>query len=134
MIRVGRDPSNGVAAIRVGAVAVLLAGLVGGVAAARGRPATGRPGGRPARTAAEQFPQITFRPPPTAPPYANPTVPPPYAGPGRSSRRPPPAAGAAPTGGWPGTGGPLPPPSPPPPLSERPPRGQRRRMTVTTRP
>lgn len=114
MVRVGRDPSQGVAAIRIAAILVLLAGLVGGVllfvaAARRATPAAAPPGPR------EQFPQITFRPPPTAPPYANPTVPPPYAGPGRqlppTSAAPTPAS--RPPGGWPGSGRPLPPPPPP---------------------
>ena len=113
MIRVGRDPSNGVTAIRVGAIAVLMAGLVGGVllivaAQRRAFPAAPVPGPR------EQFPQITFGPPPTAPPYANPAVPPPYAGPGRQLPATPPAPTPVhrPPGGWPGSGGPLPPPSP----------------------
>jgi hypothetical protein len=114
MIRVGRDPSNGVAAMRVGAIAVLLAGLVGGVvllvaAQRRVTPAAPAPGPR------EQFPEIIFRPPPTAPPYATPTVPPPYAGPGRQVQAGPraPVPAPRPPGGWPGSGGPLPPPSPP---------------------
>lgn len=107
MIRVGRDPASGVTAMRVGAVAVLVGGLVLGVLAlvlAQRRPTVTAPavtGPSPA------WPQPGHRAPPTAPPYANPPVPPPYAVPARPPAEPP--------GRWPGTGQPLPPPPPPAP-------------------
>ena len=104
MIRVGRDPSSGVVPMRVGAGALLVAGLaLGGIGIARGR-----------RRPEEPFPGAeTFQwpsvgqplTPPTAPPYANPPVPPPYAGP-PAAFPPPPTPGR-------GRGGSLPPPSPP---------------------
>ena len=107
MIRVGRDPASGVTAVRVGAIALLVSGIVLGVVAlvlaqrGPGRPAPAVTGPAPA------WPHPGFRPPPTAPPYANPPVPPPYVVPAR----PP----AGPPGRWPGSGQPLPPPPPPPP-------------------
>ena len=84
MVRVGRDPSNGVTAIRIAAIAVAarpasVGGVVLLVAAQRrvtpAAPAPGPPRAVPRRSRSGR--------PPTAPPYANPTVPPPYAGPGR---------------------------------------------------
>ena len=105
MIRVGRDPSNGVTAMRAGALAVLVGGVVVGVlvlvlAHRRQRPTA------PAVTGpAPAWPQMALRPPPTAPPYANPPVPPPYAAP--PSRPGEPAR-------QPGAGPPWPPPTLPP--------------------
>jgi hypothetical protein len=106
MVRVGRDPSSGVVPMRVGAGALLVAGVVlGGIGLARGR--------RPSAPVAQfpgaegiHWPPLTGQPltPPTAPPYANPPVPPPYAGP---PAFPPPGEPG------PGRGGPLPPPTPP---------------------
>jgi hypothetical protein len=92
MVRVGRDPANGVTPLRIGAVVVFVAGVVLAIVAfMRGRaqwtiPADGGPS-----TWEPQRPMI----PPIAPPYANPPTPPPYV--------PPP----------PGSGRPLPPPRPP---------------------
>jgi hypothetical protein len=79
MVRVGRDPSSGVTPMRVGAGALLVAGLVGGgIGLLRGRrrdqDEAFELGG------VERWPPVTGRPltPPTAPPYANPPTPPPY--------------------------------------------------------
>jgi hypothetical protein len=107
MVRVGHDPSSGVVPMRVGAGALLLAGLVlGGIGLVRGRrpPAAAE---QPFGVEGPHWPPLTAQPltPPTAPPYANPPVPPPYAGP---PGFPPP--GLPP----PRRGGPLPPPTPPP--------------------
>jgi hypothetical protein len=105
MIRVGRDPSSGVTAMRVGAVAVLIAGVVLGVLAlvlGRRRPPTPAPA---APGPAPSWPHPGYRAPPTAPPYANPPVPPPYVVPARPPGQPP--------LGGPGSGQPLPPPRPP---------------------
>jgi hypothetical protein len=104
MVRVGGDPSSGVVPMRVGAIALLVAGLVlGGIGLARSRrpPAVEQPSGRELIHWPPVGQPLT---PPTAPPYANPPVPPPYAGPP-----------AFPPPGQPGRarGGPLPPPSPP---------------------
>ncbi len=120
MIRVGKDPGRGVAALRAGAVAALVAGAVAGALLMLLA--------RPRRRAAQLRPPVPAWPtglptrPPLGPPTANPPIPPPYA------PRPPPAAPAPPSdrwpptattpparppGGWPGRGGPLPPPSPP---------------------
>jgi hypothetical protein len=104
MIRVGRDPSSGVVPMRVGAAALLVAGLVlGGIGLARGRrrPAELYAGAETYSWPAAGQPLT----PPTAPPYANPPIPPPYAGP--PTAFPPPAAPR------PGRGGALPPPTPP---------------------
>jgi hypothetical protein len=102
MVRVGRDPSSGVVPMRVGAIGLLVAGLVvGGIGLARGR----HPGFEPAADATDRWPPLDGFPtaPPTAPPYANPAVPPPYTAPspwpGPGEQRPP-------------RGGPLPPPTP----------------------
>jgi hypothetical protein len=103
MVRVGRDPSSGVVPMRVGAVALLVAGLVlGGIGLARSR----GPRFEPAAGATERWPPLEGFPtaPPTAPPYANPAVPPPYAAPS-----PWPAPGEQ----RPPRGGPLPPPQSP---------------------
>ena len=92
MVRVGRDPANGVTPLRIGAVVVFVVGVVLAIMAfMRGRSQWTIPadGGPP--------PWEPERPmiPPIAPPYANPPTPPPYV--------PPP----------PGSGRPLPPPRPP---------------------
>jgi hypothetical protein len=124
MIRVGKDPSRGVSAIRAGAVAALVVGVVGSVllivlARPRRQPA-------PVRQPGPQWPTDLPVRPPVGPPTANPPIPPPYA-PRPPSPAPPaerwPRGGATPPaarppGGWPGRKGPLPPPSP---LGERPP-------------
>jgi len=105
MIRVGRDPSSGVIPMRVGAGALLVAGLVlGGLGLAHGRrrPEEPFPGAEAFQWPAAGQPLTA----PTAPPYANPPVPPPYAG--------PPAAFAPPAAPRPGRGDPLPPPTIPP--------------------
>jgi hypothetical protein len=102
MVRVGRDPSSGVVPMRVGAIALLVAGLVlGGIGLARGR----HPGFEPIADTTGRWPPVDGFPiaPPTAPPYANPPVPPPYAAPS-----PWPAPGEQ----RPPRGGPLPPPTP----------------------
>jgi hypothetical protein len=102
MVRVGRDPSSGVVPMRVGAIALLVAGLVlGGIGLSRGR----RPGFEPVVDTAGRWPPLDGFPttPPTAPPYANPPVPPPYAAPS-----PWPAPGEQ----RPPRGGTLPPPTP----------------------
>jgi len=86
VIRVGRDPSSGVAALRAGAIVALIVGVVGGVLLLVIRPRR-----RPVRTApAIQPPWPTGLPtrPPLGPPSANPPVPPPYA-PRPPSVRPP---------------------------------------------
>jgi hypothetical protein len=92
MIRVGRDPSSGVTAMRIGAIVLLVAG----VAAAIVGFVIGRPRPAPAALAPTALwpTQLAQRPPPVAPPYANPPTPPPYSQP-------------------PGSGRPLPPPRPP---------------------
>jgi hypothetical protein len=89
VVRVGRDPAGGVTPLRIGAVAVLAAGIVLAILAfLRGRaqwtipaepgPSAGvwQPEGPPTR--------------PIAPPYANPPTPPPYAPPGSGRPLPPP--------------------------------------------
>jgi hypothetical protein len=125
MVRVGRDPSNGVVAIRVGAGLLLALGLVVGI--------VGLVLGRRSRTDTGGYPGFeTPWPPmsgepftrPTAPPYANPPVPPPY---GRPEPLPPPdgPTSGPPRAGLPAPGerggllpppdrpgGPLPPPPP----------------------
>jgi hypothetical protein len=110
MVRVGRDPSNGVAAMRVGAVAALVAGVVLFIlamarAGRRPAPAPGEPG-------YEGWPPTGPITRPLAPPYANPPGSPPYAMP--PSQVPAQPSGP-PSGPWPGSGQPLPPPPPPPP-------------------
>ncbi|CAN5645699.1 MAG: hypothetical protein ACR2HP_04500 [Ilumatobacteraceae bacterium] len=90
VIRVGRDPSNGVVPLRIGAVAVLVAGIVLAILAfLRGRAQWTIP----AERSPADGPWRPHEPRPVAPPYANPPSPPPY--------------------GPPGSGGPLPPPRPP---------------------
>ncbi len=131
MIRVGRDPTAGVAAMRIGGVLVFLAGLVGGiVAVVASRPRPPKPVS-PASGSVTPWTPIGIHPRPTAPPYANPPVPPPYAAPPRpwagAADEPPPRGGppgAGPVGGSgaPHGGRPLPPPPPPPPP---PPSGRR---------
>ncbi len=86
VIRVGHDPSAGVAALRVGAIVALVIGVVGGVVLLVVRP-------RPRRVPLApvvQPPWPTGLPtqPPLGPPSANPPVPPPYA-PRPPSVRPP---------------------------------------------
>jgi hypothetical protein len=91
--------------MRVGAVALLVAGLVLGlIGLTRGRrPAAGPV---PAVAGGERWTPLTGPlSPPTAPPYANPPVPPPYATP---PGWPPPGEQGPPRGG------PLPPPTAPP--------------------
>jgi hypothetical protein len=105
IVRVGRDPTSGVVPMRVGAVALLVAGLVLGlIGLTRGRrPAAGP---EPAVAGGERWTPLTGPlSPPTAPPYANPPVPPPYATP---PGWPPPGEQGPPRGG------PLPPPTAPP--------------------
>jgi hypothetical protein len=127
VIRVGHDPSRGVAALRIAAVLALLAGVIAGVVLiVQSR--------RPARQLVSAPPVPTWptglpTSPPLGPPSANPPIPPPYTprpasygppppgspsdgwpAPGSSG---PPAPPARPPGGWPGRGGDLPPPSPP---------------------
>jgi hypothetical protein len=114
MVRVGRDPSSGVLAMRVAAGLLLAIGLVLGVVGlVAGRRPSVETGRYPA--AVPQWPPLSGEPfnRPTAPPYANPPVPPPY---GRPAALPPPGqrepAPERATG--PGErGGPLPPPTPP---------------------
>ncbi len=104
MVRVGRDPTSGLVPMRVGAVALLVAGLVLGlIGLTRGRRPAGGP--EPAVAGVDRWTPLTGPlSPPTAPPYANPPVPPPYATP----------PGWAPPGEQgPPRGGPLPPPTPP---------------------
>lgn len=90
MIRVGRDPANGVTPMRVGAVVLLAAGIVLGILAfLRGRAQwTIRPGGP--GPAAVPWPPAYPSAPPIAPPYANPPTPPPYAPPPQRQPLPPP--------------------------------------------
>ena len=132
VIRVGHDPTRGVAALRVAAVLALLAGVVGGILliVLRGRPR------RPVAIspAAPTWPTGLPTSPPLGPPSANPPIPPPYTprppsfGPpppptAPPDRWPPSGSGgpvdpaARPPSGWPGRGGDLPPPSPPSPRS-----------------
>jgi hypothetical protein len=123
MIRVGRDPARGVAAMRAGAIAILLAGVTGGVLLIvlgrhRRVPA-------PAVVPGPAWPTDLPIHPPLGPPNANQPIPPPYAPrplrppsptPSRLSASWPPAAPPPeprPPGGWPGRGGSLPPPAPP---------------------
>ncbi|MGI9053851.1 MAG: hypothetical protein ACR2HQ_14615 [Ilumatobacteraceae bacterium] len=93
LVRVGRDPSSGVAPLRIGAIAMLVAGvLVAVLALLKGRDQwiiPGQPGPGPTPEWPPQGPWTR----PVAPPYANPPTPPPY--------------------GLPGQGRPLPPPRPP---------------------
>lgn len=94
MVRVGRDPANGVTAMRLGAGAVLLAGIVLAVLAFwKGRSQWTIPA-EPSGPAEAPWEPLRPLVPPVAPPYANRPIPPPYAPP-----RP----------------RPLPPPTPPPP-------------------
>jgi hypothetical protein len=109
MIRVGRDPSNGVTAMRLGAVAALVAGIalfVLGLARGgrRPAPAPGQPG-------YAQWPPTHPMAPPVAPPYANPPGAPPYAVPPPQQHQPRPSG--PPGEPWPGRGQPLPPPTAP---------------------
>jgi hypothetical protein len=105
MIRVGRDPSSGVAPMRVGVI-----GLT------RGRRPAATP--QPAVAGTERWTPLTGPlSPPTAPPYANPPVPPPYAAPPGwpPPGWPPPGSpppGSPPAEHAPTRGGPLPPPTP----------------------
>jgi len=129
MVRVGRDPARGVAALRWGAVLALLVGVAGGVTLlvlSRRRPAPA-----PVAPSGPQWPTRPY-PAPLAPPSAmppatpvytprppsyGPLAPPPSPGvPGGAPRRPdgqPASPVERPPGGWPGRGGPLPPPRPP---------------------
>lgn len=118
MIRIGRDPSSGVAPMRIGAILVLLTGVTAGVtsiALSRRRPSGPAPSSYGSVT---PWPSIGVHAPPTAPPYANPPVAPPYAQPHRPPTQPGPAPVAPrPPGLGPDTrpDRPLPPPPPPPP-------------------
>lgn len=114
VVRVGRDPSDGVSTMRTVAVALALIGLGCGaiaLAAGRRRPPTA-PVGPSGQAAWQPNPTAPVAPPdvrrPGEPPYAwGPTTP---AGPPPPSRQPPPPPQPQP--GWPpGPGGrPLPPP------------------------
>ena len=77
VIRVGHDPSSGVAALRVGAIVALIVGVVGGVVLLVVRPRTRRVPLTPAIQPA--WPTGLPTQPPLGPPSANPPVPPPYA-------------------------------------------------------
>ena len=115
MVRVGRDPASGVTAIRVGAIAVLLAGIgIGVIAFWKGRAVWSIPSEPPTQPTYPGWPPRGPVAPPVAPPYANPPTPPPYAPPppSRPSQVPP-------SYSPPGTGRPLPPPPPPPPPRSR---------------
>jgi hypothetical protein len=109
LVRVGRDPSNGVVAIRVGAGLLLALGVVLGIVGlVLGRRSRADTGGYPGFETT--WPPMAGEPftRPTAPPYANPPVPPPYATP---PAYPPPGERAPGPGE---RGGPLPPPTRPP--------------------
>lgn len=89
MVRVGRDPASGVVPLRIGAAAVLAAGIVlATLAFLRGRSQWSIPSdsGTPAEPWQPQRPLTR----PVAPPYANPPTPPPYAPPGSGQPLPPP--------------------------------------------
>jgi hypothetical protein len=112
IVRVGRDPARGVAAIRAGAVAALAAGVIGGVTLlVLGRR---RPEPAPAAPAGPQWPIGPFGPAPLAPPSAVAPTTPVYTPRPPSFTPPPTRPDERPPGGWPGRGGPLPPPSPRP--------------------
>jgi hypothetical protein len=121
VVRVGRDPTRGVAAIRAGSLAALTVGVVGGVTLlvlSRRRPEPA-----PAVPTGPQWPAGPFGPAPLAPPSAAPPTtpvytprPPSYGPPTPPATQPvttPARPDERPPGGWPGRGGPLPPPSPP---------------------
>ena len=96
MIRVGRDPSSGVAAMRIGAVAVLVAGIALFLLALT------RGGRRPDAVAGQpgdaQWPPTRPMAPPIAPPYANPPGSPPYGAPPAQQL---PGPSGPPGGAWP---------------------------------
>ena len=110
MVRVGRDPANGVTPLRVAAVGALIAGIALGVIAFwRSRSVWSIPSEPPAQPSYPGWPPRGPVAPPVAPPYANPPTPPPYAAPSPSP----------PSYAPPGSGRPLPPPPPPPPPRSR---------------
>jgi hypothetical protein len=111
MVRVGKDPQQGVGAMRVSGMVLAIAGVVAlvlGLVLGRAKPAPTSPtGGQPSW-------QPSGGPPPVAPPYARPPAPPYGSGPAPAS----PPRPAGPSWGAPGTAPPLPPrggPLPPPP-------------------
>jgi hypothetical protein len=86
VIRVGRDPSSGVTALRVGAIVALIVGVAGGVLLLVIRPRQRRVLAPP--VVQPVWPTGLPTQPPLGPPSANPPVPPPYA-PRPPSVRPP---------------------------------------------
>ena len=115
MVRVGRDPANGVTPIRLGAVGVLVAGVaIGAIALWKDRSVWSIPSAPPSQPTYPGWPPRGPASPPVAPPYANPPTPPPYGPPPQS-----PPSHAPPSYGPPDSGRPLPPPPPPPPPRAR---------------
>jgi hypothetical protein len=121
VVRVGRDPSSGVAALRAGGVTTLLLGVAAGLLLllVSGRR---RPEPAPVTASGPQWPLGPHPAAPLAPPSANPPIAPPYTprppsyGPYRPPEpQPQPRHQPAdrPPGGWPGRGEPLPPPTAP---------------------
>jgi hypothetical protein len=119
LVRVGRDPADGVTALRLASIASIAIGVVVGLllllVVGRRPPVT-----VPATPAGPRWPDGHDQAVPLAPPTANPPTAPPYTprppshGPfapptSQPERQPQPR----PPGGWPGRGGPLPPPAPP---------------------
>ena len=93
MIRVGRDPANGVTAMRIGAVALFAAGVVLAIVAFwKGRAQWSIPAQPAAGPTSGAWPPHAPTSPPIAPPYANPPTPPPYAPPGAGRQLPPPSS------------------------------------------
>ncbi len=107
VVRVGRDPAQGVTAMRVGAFLALLVALGAGLfAALAGRQRTATPAGPDQRS----WQPMPGHPPPIAPPYAQVPPNPPYTWP--PSGAPGPRPMPPPPSGWgPGRGGQLPPPT-----------------------
>jgi hypothetical protein len=118
VVRVGRDPADGVTALRLASIASIVVGVVVGLLLLLvvGR----RPTPAPTGPTGPRWPDGRIQTVPLAPPAANPPTAPPYT-PRPPSHGPfqPPAPEPEwqpqrrPPGGWPGRGGPLPPPSPP---------------------
>jgi len=121
VVRVGRDPSSGVTALRIGGIAAFVLGTTIGLLLLLVL-GNRRPSVAPAAPAAPPWPTGQYPlNPPVSPPTTNPAVPPPYAprppshGPYQPPAPTPNEPGSRPPSAdvRPGSGGPLPPPRPP---------------------